>query len=284
MTQVLVAGALHYDVIVDAPRMPALDETLPGTGVAYAFGGKGGNQAVAAARHGASTAFVGRVGDDGAGKFLVAALDAAGIDRTQVATDPDRASGMSVAIVTVTGDYGAVIVSGSNAFIDADAASVPAGTAVVLLQNEVPEAVNLAVARKAVAAGARVILNAAPARVLSPDLAALIDIAMVNRVEVEALAGHSFSLVIETRGGEGAIARYLEGGAIVIPAPQVPVVSTHGAGDCFAGAFAARLALGDDEPDALRYAVAAAALHVEAEPNKRKDVTPGAVLELMERL
>ena len=104
-------------------------------------------------------------------------------------------------------------------------ASVPAGAAVVLLQNEVPEAVNLAVARKAVAAGARVILNAAPARILSPDLAALIDIAMVNRVEAEALAGHSFSLVIETRGGEGAVAKYLEGGEIVIPAPKVAVAA-----------------------------------------------------------
>ena len=284
MTQVLVAGALHYDVIVDAPRMPALDETLPGTAVTYAFGGKGGNQAVAAARHGARTAFVGKVGDDGAGRFLTAVLDAAGIDRAQVATDPDHASGMSVAIVTETGDYGAVIVSSSNAFIDADAASVPAGTVVVLLQNEVPEVVNLAVARKAVAAGARVILNAAPARSLSPDLAALVDIAMVNRVEAEALAGHAFPLVIETRGGEGAVAKYLEGGKIVIPAPKVEVVSTHGAGDCFAGAFAARLALGDEEAEALRYAIAAAALHVEAEPDIRKDITPDAVIELMERL
>ena len=114
MAQVLVAGALHYDVIVDAPRMPALDETLPGTAVTYAFGGKGGNQAVAAARHGARTAFVGKVGDDGAGRFLTAVLDAAGIDRAQVATDPDHASGMSVAIVTETGDYGAVILASDS--------------------------------------------------------------------------------------------------------------------------------------------------------------------------
>ncbi len=284
MTRVLVAGALHYDVIVSAPRMPALDETLHGSAVSYAFGGKGGNQAVAAARHGAQTAFAGQVGDDEAGRFLLAALDAAGVDRGQVRIDPAHASGMSAAIVDDSGDYAAVIVSGANAFIDPDTVTIADGTKILLLQNEIPEPVNLAVARKAKAAGIRVILNAAPVRALAPELAELIDIAMVNRVEAGAMAGQAFPLIVETRGGEGAVARFGDGSTITVPAPRVDVVSTHGAGDCFAGAFAARLALGDGEEAALRYAVAAAALHVSVEPSMRATITPANVSQMMNRL
>lgn len=283
MTGILVAGALHYDVIVNAPRLPALDETLPGSAVAYAFGGKGGNQAVAAARHGASVAFAGAVGDDEAGRFLTAALDAAGVDRTQVTTDPAASSGMSAAIVTVTGDYGAVIVSGVNAMIDPERIAIPPRTGIVLLQNELPETVNLAVARKAREAGSRVILNAAPARALPDALAGLIDIAIINRIEAGALGGQSFPLLVETRGGEGLVARR-GGETITLPAPEVAVVSTHGAGDCFTGAFAARLALGDDELAALRYGVAAAALHVSCVPDKRDRITVEQVAAMMNRL
>lgn len=178
---VFVCGSLHLDVIVEAPGLPRLDETVVGAGVRFAFGGKGGNQAVAAARMGAATAMAGRVGGDAFGATLLAGLANAGIDASGIQHD-DGASGMSVAIVRQDGGYGAVIVSAANLRIDADRIAVPATARVVVLQNEVPEAVNLAVARKGRGFGATVILNAAPARTVSRDLLAATDLLVVNRV------------------------------------------------------------------------------------------------------
>ncbi|MDH3264281.1 MAG: PfkB family carbohydrate kinase, partial [Paracoccaceae bacterium] len=110
---VWVVGSLHLDVIVEAPRLPRLDETLVGQGVSYRLGGKGGNQAVAAARMGAEVAMAGAVGSDAFAETLLAELDRAGVDRAGVARLPG-ASGMSVAILDATGGYGAVIVSAAN--------------------------------------------------------------------------------------------------------------------------------------------------------------------------
>ncbi|MBY0396923.1 MAG: ribokinase, partial [Thermoleophilia bacterium] len=142
---ILVAGALHLDVVVTAPRLPRLDETLPGTSVAYPLGGKAGNQAMAAARMGARVALAGRVGTDAAGPRLISALDEGGVDRTQVRTVAGE-SGMSVAIVTEGGGYGAVIVPGVNRTIDAGEIVVERGTRLLLLQNEIAETVNLSLA------------------------------------------------------------------------------------------------------------------------------------------
>ncbi|MCV3272862.1 PfkB family carbohydrate kinase, partial [Roseobacter sinensis] len=159
----LVVGALHLDVVLRAPHVPALDETVAGSAVDYVFGGKAGNQAVAAARLGAEVAFAGRVGADAFGHKLRHTLAHAGVDITQLQDDPGP-SGMSAAIVDAQGDYAAVIVSAANLNIDAGAIRIPDGTELVLLQNEIPEAVNLTVVRSAGAAGARVWLNAGPAR------------------------------------------------------------------------------------------------------------------------
>jgi ribokinase len=293
---VLVAGALHLDVIVRAPRLPRPDETLPGTDVTYAFGGKGGNQAVAAARHGAKVAMAGAVGSDAFAATLLGALDAAWVDRTQVATLPG-ASGMSVAILDAAGDYGAVIVSGANLAIDPAAVTLPEGTRICLLQNEVPEPVNIAAATAARAAGAYVILNAAPMRAMSPDFWALIDCLVVNRAEAEAITGTpiatrpdayaqaerlapTFDLLI-TLGPEGVLWRGGDGLVLSRAAPKVDPVSTHGAGDAFLGAFAARLALGDRTQAALDYAQGAAALHVATEPARRDRIRPADVRRLI---
>ena len=134
---VLVVGALHHDVIVSAPRLPELDETLKGNSVAYALGGKGGNQALAAARHSANTGFAGRIGNDAAGQAMLLELAAGNVDTSQIDTDSVLASGMSVAIVTANGDYGAVIVSAANDAIDANAIQLPQGLKWIILQNEV---------------------------------------------------------------------------------------------------------------------------------------------------
>jgi ribokinase len=289
--EVFVVGALHLDVVVDAPHLPSLDETVVGSSVAYRFGGKGGNQAAAAARMGARVAMAGRVGRDRFGEMILAALDEAGVERSRV-LEVEGASGMSVAIVDARGDYGAVIVSGVNREIG-DVA-VPDGARVVVLQNEVPEAVNLRVA--AAVGDARVILNAAPAREVAADLLARVDVLVVNRGEAAALAGTGDpeaaalamrakgpGVVIVTLGGDGLVAAS-EAGVVRMGAPKVEVVSTHGAGDAFTGALAARLAQGDGLAEALRFAQGAAALTVATAPERRGELTDDKVTAFLSGL
>ena len=189
---VIVCGSLHLDIMVYAADLPRPDETVVGSRWAMSCGGKGGNQAVMAARAGARVAMIGRVGGDDFGARLLANLATAGVDSSAIARDPAARSGMSVAIVRNDGEYGAVIVSEAN--LDTDPAAAAAdwralgGAPVLVLQNEIAEAVNIAVARAARASGARVLINAAPARAMSDDLLALVDTLIVNRVEAEMIA------------------------------------------------------------------------------------------------
>lgn len=292
---VYVVGALHLDVIVTAPRLPVLDETLPGSAVRYAFGGKGGNQAVAAARMGARVTMAGAVGTDTFAETLLAALDAAGVDRSRVARRPG-ASGMSVAIEDEAGGYGAVIVSGVNLELTGEGAP-PAGATCLLLQGEIAQAANLAAARAARAAGLRVVLNAAPARPVAPELLALTDILVVNRLEAAQLSGlpgdaHEAAAlalmelgpenVVVTLGAQGFHCRCRHDEAMTLSAPRVAAVSTHGAGDAFVGALAAQLDAGEGLPGALRFAQAAAALHVSTPPERRSQIGPAAVSALLQ--
>jgi ribokinase len=289
---ILVCGALHLDVIVSAPHLPRLDETVTGQAVRHALGGKGGNQALAASRMGARVAMAGRVGDDEAAGRLLAELAAEGVNVALVQRG-SGASGMSVAIEEASGGYGAVIVAGANRMIVAEAVAVPPGARLVLLQNEVPEAVNLAVAARARAAGARVILNAAPARPMAPDLLGLVDLLVVNRVEAGDLAGGAHNPVgaareLAARGpaavvvtlGAGGVALW-DGAAARWPGHAVPAVSTHGAGDAFVGALAAEWDRGADLHGAIAFGQAAAALHVSAAVAARAAITPDAARALM---
>ncbi len=271
MSRVLVLGALHHDVVVDAPRLPRLDETLVGTAVDYRFGGKGGNQAVAAARMGASVAMIGRVGRDAAGRAMLAELDRAGVDRSRVAEVPG-ASGMSVAITDKTGGYGAVIVSAAN-LLNNGMDMLPEGVRVCVMQNEVPEAANLALAAR-LSDKVRLILNAAPARAVDPALLERCALLVVNRVEASDMAGtddpvaaaqalsrQGPAAVIVTLGDEGLVL-YEDGRPAHLPAHPVKVVSTHGAGDMFVGALTAAWAGGGTLKHAARFGQAAAALTV----------------------
>lgn len=254
---VFVVGSLHLDVVLRAPRLPGVDETVTGSAVDYVFGGKGGNQALAAARMGANVLFAGRAGSDRFGDMIRETLGDTRIDLTQLQHDAGP-SGMSAAIVDRNGDYGAVIVSAANLNIDAEAIEVPGGTSVVVLQNEVPEAVNVIVAQKARAAGAQVWLNAAPARPLPDALIDAADVLIVNRVEAEFYADKVGSRrLLTTLGAEGVA---FEGRTW--QAYSVDVVSTHGAGDMFVGALAAEVDAGQSITDAIPFAQAAAALHV----------------------
>ena len=277
---VIVCGSLHLDIMVKAPALPRIDETAVGSSWQKVCGGKGGNQAVQAARAGARTAMIGRVGDDEFGLTLRGNLQAAGVDDSGVTMDPVHGSGMSVAILQDDGDYGAVIVSGSNLAIDASTLLEQwqglGGAKVLVLQNEVPHLVNVTAARAARAGGAKVVFNAAPARDGGSDLLELVDVLIVNRVEAEtmlgcpvhdrasarlALTGQTASIII-TLGGDGLVIAQASGDVVEMAAVPVQVISTHGAGDCFVGVLAAQLATGCDLIEACRVANAQAAAHV----------------------
>ncbi|WP_223422813.1 PfkB family carbohydrate kinase [Tateyamaria pelophila] len=264
----LVVGSLHLDVVVRAPHLPALDETVTGSAVDYVFGGKGGNQALAAARMGAQVSFAGRAGSDRFGDMIRDALRAENVDMSQLQTDIGP-SGMSVAVVDAQGDYGAVIVSAANLQIEGSQLDVPEGTKLVLLQNEIPEMINISIAAKARAAGAQVWLNAAPARALSDELMQSVDLLIVNRVEDAFYADVSGPERLTTLGAEG-----VQHAGQTHPGFAVDVISTHGAGDVFVGALAAQVVGGTPLTDAIAFAQAAAALHVSSTLEKRLRLTP----------
>jgi ribokinase len=279
---VLVVGSLHYDIMVEADHLPRKDETAVGRRWYPKFGGKGGNQAVSAARHGAAARMLGAIGTDDFGRFLRDGLAAGGVDTRFLREIAGVGSGMSVAIQDSEGDYAATIVSGANLALDPAWLDDPAlwrDAGLLVLQNEVPEAINLAAATRARTRGLRTLLNAAPFRPLSPMLESVIDVLIVNAVEAEMMgAGHvccldsasaaagklasRFESVIVTAGSQGLAAWTAEEDRFQLPAQKVDVVSSHGAGDCFIGAFAAATVHGAVFRDACAQAAAAAARHV----------------------
>ncbi|KTT38315.1 carbohydrate kinase [Pseudomonas oryzihabitans] len=281
MNDILVTGSLHYDIMLDADHRPEKGETVMGTACHYKFGGKGGNQAIAAAQAGARVRFVGAVGDDEHGRFLLRHLAAAGVDASAVRIVPGIASGMSVAITDADGDYGAAVVSNANQHIALDIFQAPdfwSEVAMLVLQNEVSPALNLQAARAARARGVPVCLNAAPARALQPELAACIDVLVVNAVEARDMSGitvtnlrdaeraaqalaATFPQVVVTAGEHG-VAFSEKGQSAVLPAKPVKLVSTHGAGDCFVGVLSRALTQGQTLASAVAAANAAAAEHV----------------------
>jgi ribokinase len=273
---------LHHDIMVETDHLPRADETAVGHRWYPKFGGKGGNQAVAAGAAGARARMFGAVGRDGFGTFLLDALDRGHVDRRFVRQVAEEGSGMSVAIQDANGDYAATIVSGANLLIDPrdlDDPVVWEDVATLVLQNEIPEAVNLAAAQLARARGVTVILNAAPARTLPKALSEAVDVLVVNAVEAEmfgsapvtdlpsALAAAvgltaRYHGVVVTAGSHGLALAAQGGGQVTLAVPKVTVTSTHGAGDCFTGTLAAALALGQHLETACRAAADAATAHV----------------------
>jgi ribokinase len=298
--QVAVVGSLHYDIMVRAPYLPRAGETLIGEAWWWKPGGKGGNQAMAAARHGARVAMIGSLGDDGFGERLRAKLAEAGVGLAHIRT-VERGSGMSVALQQADGDYAAVVVSGANRELDeaqvAASAAAITEARVLVLQNEISEAASAAAARLARGASVTVIHNAAPARPTG-DLAGLVDILVVNTVEAEQLGAgpvddlasaaraadelrHVAPSVVVTAGGAGVAAAGQAGSIVLSPHP-VAEPETHGAGDVFVGALAARIAAGEPLKVALYYANGAAALHVGTSGAARNAVGPEDVRQLLE--
>lgn len=292
MTDILVVGALHWDTVVDAPHLPRLDETLMGTDVSYRFGGKGGNQAVAAARMGARVTMAGAIGTDEAGQQMLRALSDAGVSLRGV-QQIDGPSGMSVAITDKNGDYGAVVVSGVNRELMSGQITIPGGAKILLLQNELhPDVAHAVMSR---ANGAEVILNAAPAGSIPAQVLRRTDVLVVNRVEATDMAGPHSGMdatarallakgpraVIITLGADGCILAMPQAGTTTFPAHRVQTISTHGAGDAFCGAFAAARAAGAGLDGAIRRAQAYASLVVATTPGERRAILPEHVDQLV---
>ncbi|MEZ1323685.1 ribokinase [Pseudomonas fluorescens] len=280
---VVVIGSLNMDLVTRAPRLPVGGETLIGHSFATVSGGKGANQAVAAARLGAQVAMVGCVGNDDYGVQLRNALLAEQIDCQAVSTVNDS-SGVALIVVDDNSQNAIVIVAGANGamtptVIDRFDAVLQAAD-VIICQLEIPDATVGHALKRARALGKIVILNPAPAsRALPADWFAAIDYLIPNESEATVLSGlpvdslesaesaasqlitMGAGKVIITLGAQGSL--FANGqGFEHFPAPKVKAVDTTAAGDTFVGGFAAALANGKSEAEAIRYGQIAAALSV----------------------
>lgn len=280
---VVVIGSVSIDHVVVADAFPAPGQTLLGRSTQVALGGKGANQAVAAATAGARTAMIARVGDDAEADQARAGLAASGVDVHGVTTVPGAETGTAW-ITVAAGDNAIIVVSGANFAWPSEGdptGGAGAEAAVVLAQLETPLDV---VQRAADACRGRFLLNAAPAARLPDALIARCDVLIVNEHEQAAVAGQPYTedakepaavrkahtalrargakAVVTTLGGAGAIITDPDGVSTVLPAIPATVVDTTGAGDAFAGVFAARLAAGDSLVAAARLGIAAGSLAV----------------------
>lgn len=260
MTSVVVVGSVNLDAVTVCERFPRPGETVTGDSVAFGQGGKGANQARSAARAGATTVFVGAVGEDDAAGTVLDSLAAADVDVSRVARVPGS-TGFANVTVDASGENHIVVVPGANAEITVGEATREAIAAadVLLLQLEIPLTAVLDAARAARGAGTVVLLNPSPVQPLPGELVDLLDAVIVNRDEEEALADalERVPHVVTTLGGDGARATGPDG-VVETPGFAVEVVDTTGAGDAFAGALAAQWDLPLKER--LRRANAAGAL------------------------
>jgi ribokinase len=287
---VLVVGSINVDLVVSTSFLPARGETVVGGRFSQHHGGKGANQAVAAARMGAAVSFVGAVGSDAYGSEALGELLTEGIDVSRVQVLAGESTGIALIVVDKQGQNQIAVASGANARVDgalvsrALAAGAAAPTSAISTAGPGAFLANLEVRDDAVVAGARyarergmkVIVNPAPARALNSELITLSPILVPNEVEAEALtgehdpqmaarllSGRTGAPVIVTLGARGVIVVRPEGVQPVTP-PYAEVVDTTGAGDAFCGALAAELACGSTLIDAARIAVRAATMSTEA--------------------
>lgn len=277
--RVVVVGSVNADLLAQVDLHPAPGETVLGRSLAVLPGGKGANQAVAAARLGAHTAFVGAVGTDEFAEPALAGLRSAGVDLAALTT-VDGPTGIALVTVAAGGENAIVVIPGANGRMDAAAVDAHrgliAGAAVVVVQGEIPRA---GVEAVAASAGGRLIVNLAPVIEVAPDVLRAADPLVVNEHEaalvLAALAGsgsaptmdrpedeqrvaedllrHGVRSLVLTVGARGALVADASG-CVRVPAPRVTAVDTTGAGDAFVGALAHRLALGDPLVDAARFA------------------------------
>jgi ribokinase len=267
--RVVVVGSANVDLVVDVPRPPRAGETILGGHLRRSPGGKGANQAVAAAQAGgAETTFAGALGDDEGADLILVSLGGAGV-KTDLVVRADAPTGTAFVTVSPDGENAIVVAPGANDHVvigPAQAGRI-AEADVVLAQLEIPLDV-VAAAAAARRPGALMILNAAPSRELPDSLWAVVDLLVVNEHEAADLAGEPEKLlkrvpaVVVTLGGEGCAVLRRDREPVRIPGIAVDAVDTTGAGDTFCGVLAAALARGLDVPEAARLATAAGALAV----------------------
>jgi ribokinase len=284
---VVVFGSINLDLVTRVERFPRPGETLVGLSFASYPGGKGANQALAAARAGVVVQLYGAVGRDSFAEPALALLRAGGVDLRGV-VGVDTATGIAAITVSASGENCIAVISGANGMADPE--RVPDSSlrkdTLLLLQHEVPDGANRALIRRARDRAARVVLNAAPARPLGLDRLRELDFIVVNESEATALAREhgwpdspeAFArtactalpgiCIVVTMGAAGALT-ISESKLIRVEAPAIEPIDTTGAGDAFAGALAAMLDEGASTADALRHAVAAGSLacaHSGAQP------------------
>jgi len=274
VSSVIVVGSANVDQVFRVERIPSPGETVLSTGFSTARGGKGQNQAVAAARAGAPTAFITALGDDAFGSDTRAGLIDDGVDVTGVRS-LDAATGTALIAVDSVGENTIIVEAGANRLLvdlqSADAAAI-AASSVLAMQLEIPLETVIAAARIARAADTTVMLNAAPIRDLPAELLSSLDILVVNEHEASHLAGErdwrelteQVPVVVVTLGSEGALLLRRGSDEVRVAAPSVHAVDATGAGDTFCGAFAAGLAEDMELEQALRFAVTAASLSVQS--------------------
>jgi ribokinase len=277
---IAVVGSINMDLVVRVERLPDPGETVTGGDLARFHGGKGANQAVAAARLGRAVALVGCVGDDEAGRELVDALRVDGVDVSNVRSLAGAPSGTALIAVAEHGENLIVVSPGANARVGVDlveaARPVLEAAAVTLVQLEIPME---AVAATVRAAGGTTVLNPAPARDVPEEVLEQVDVLVPNRVELGRIARmaapdtpqEAVAAVRRLRGVAGMVVVTLGAqGALVgsgndwdvVPAPRVDPVDTTAAGDAFCGGLADALALGRSLDEAVRWATRVAAVTV----------------------
>ncbi|MFI8939875.1 ribokinase [Streptomyces syringium] len=280
---VLVIGSANADLTVRVDRRPGAGETVHGTDLVESAGGKGANQAAAAARLGARTALLARIGDDAYGELLLTAQREAGTEVRHVLVEAGARTGTALIVVGPDGDNSIVVSPGANDRLTPEdvtsARETVAASAVLSLQLEIPLATVRAAVAVARETGTRVVLNPSPTPDrLEPELLAAADPLVVNEHEARQLSGLTDGIpaewaralrnrgarsVVVTLGGDGALALdHADAEPVTVPGTAVKAVDTTGAGDAFTGALAVRLAAGTPLAAAARFAVRVGAASV----------------------
>ena len=279
MPDIFVVGSLNADLVVRAPRFPQPGETISGDDLQIIPGGKGANQAVAAARQGVSVSMIGRVGNDSFGPELINNLKRNNVDTFHIQIDPDSATGTAIIVVDSNGQNSIVLSVGANGKVspaDVKAASF-SDHKLLLLQLEIPIETVLSATRRAKESGLRILLNPAPARTLPEELISLPDFIFPNETELGLLTNQHVTDITSAEkaaktllglGAQNVIVTLGANGALIVSSKQVAhvnaynveVVDTTAAGDAFIGGFASALLQNESLEESVRYGCACGAL------------------------